>query len=113
MYGDNFYHKNENGDWTQENSAHSNLDGSVNQDHLNTDVGGKNVLIGQRYYYFGASAPLLPNQLWNICYDRQGVKKIQEEPGKSLITWLEAKYRQGGIYGEPANWVEYNQQTLF
>lgn len=112
MYGDNIYHKDGSGKWIQENSAHSNVDGATNQKHLDTDTGGVNVLISEKFYYFGDSAPEIPDELKTICHTGIGEKKPSDEEGNKLIAWLEKNFCIG-IHGDPINWIEHNQQQLF
>lgn len=57
MLGDNIYHRDQHGDWIQEDSHHSNPDGSVNELNLTRDTGSTNaVLISEFFYYFGDQA---------------------------------------------------------
>lgn len=54
MVGDNVYHRNSvTGDWIQEDSHHSNPDGSTNTKNLRTDTQSENVLVSDYYFYFG------------------------------------------------------------
>jgi hypothetical protein len=112
MYGDNFYHKDNHGNWIQEDSAHSNTDGTPNIKHLKIDTGGKNVLVSEHYFYFGQNAPALPANLKTVCHTAIGQKKLTIAEGNEFIIWLTSKY-QPGIYGKPINWLIYNQQRLF
>lgn len=57
MLGDNIYHKDENGEWIQEDSHHSNDDGTVNTYNLNRDTGTTDqVLVSFNFLYFGEGA---------------------------------------------------------
>ena len=56
--------------WIQEDSHHSNQDGSPNMTNLVTDTGSVNVLISQHFYYFGCDAP-------EIDLDTVGYKNIR------------------------------------
>jgi len=57
MLGDNIYHKDKNGAWMQEDSHHSNQDGSPNLDNLNQDTRTTDqVLISKCFFYFGNKA---------------------------------------------------------
>ena len=112
MYGDNFYHKDDAGNWKQEDSAHSNNDGSPNETHLKTDTGGENVLIAEIFYYFGMQAPEIPDELKKICHTGIGEKKLNIDEGENLIRWVESNFTKG-IHGDPVNWVEYDQIDLF
>ena len=113
MFGDNFYHKDENGNWIQEDSAHAKIDGSCNSEHLKTDTSGENVLISQHFYYFGDKAPTIPNELIGICHSGIGEKKFEDEKvGDDFINWVNTNFKTG-IHGDPLNWQEYNQLSLF
>ena len=112
MYGDNFYHKDENGNWIQEDSAHCKLDGTCHQEHLEKDTGGNNVLISEHFYYFGDQAPKIPNGLNEICHTTQGQKKIVDQLAIDSVNWIEQNFKIG-INGDPLNWIEYSQTRLF
>lgn len=57
MVGDNIYHRDAgNRGWIQEDSHHSNGDGSANMRNLATDTKSENVLISEHFYYFGSAA---------------------------------------------------------
>jgi hypothetical protein len=106
MYGDNFYHKNEKGDWIQEDSAHSDKEGKTNLDHLEGDTNGENALISSTYYYFGNEAPLIPNDLHSVCHSGIGEKKITHAAAEKFINWLQQNFTKG-IHGDPINWIEH------
>jgi hypothetical protein len=112
IYGDNIYHKDDNGKWLQEDSAHSLVNGVTNEEHLIKDTSGKNVLISQEFYYFGDCAPLLPKELHNICHTGVGEKIITPQEQDKLLKWLNANYSLG-IHGDPINWIEHRQLNLF
>lgn len=113
MFGDNFYHKDQEGNWIQEDSAHCKLDGTCNPDHFKKDVRGENVLISQHFFfYFGNNAPLLPKQLLKVCHSTQGQKRLTNEISAELINWIHNNF-QTGIQGDPLNWSEYIQLNLF
>jgi hypothetical protein len=113
MFGDNFYHKNIIGNWVQEDSAHSNEDGSINNENLKTDTGGQNVLISEYFYYFGEMAPIIPQELIEICHSTQGQKiVVPDQLANDFIKWITLNFRRGR-HGTPLNWIDYNQLTLF
>lgn len=111
MYGDNFYHKDGNGNWIQEDSAHCQLDGSCNPEHLKKDTRGNNVLVSEHFHYFGDNAPKIPTSLAGICHTTQGQKKITGQLAIDTIEWITANFEQG-IHGDPLNWNEYRQTQL-
>ena len=61
MVGDNIYHH-EAGitGWIQESSHHSNSDGTPDPSNIRRDTQSPYVLVSKYFYYFGASAPLVP-----------------------------------------------------
>lgn len=88
MLGDNIYHKDENGGWIQEDSHHSNPDGTKNSVNLNRDTGKTDqVLISNYFLYFGESA--VPVDLESIGYKAiRNYKKInlsESQNARSMI----------------------------
>lgn len=60
MLGDNIYHKCGIDSWIQEDSHHSNQDGSSNLTNLNRDTGTTDrVLVSNHFLYFGSMAKLI------------------------------------------------------
>lgn len=113
MFGDNFYHKDENGNWIQEDSAHSRYDGTCNQGHLKKDTSGRYVLISEHFYYFGSNAPTIPHEFLEICKDGIGEKKLENiQFADDFINWIETNFKTG-IQGDPLNWQRANQLSLF
>lgn len=113
MYGDNIYYKKEDQTWGQLDSAHSKHDGDVNEDHLNKDTDGKYAIISEEFYYFGDNCPELPDNLKSICRNGRGEKTIiKEETIDQFISWLKNEFSTG-IHGDPLNWRDHDQQSLF
>jgi len=113
MFGDNFYHTDENGNWIQEDSAHSMQDGTCNQGHLKKDTSSRNVLISEHFYYFGTNAPTIPNEFLEICKEGIGEKKFENiQLADDFINWVTINFKTG-IHGDPLNWVRSNQLSLF
>lgn len=107
MYGDNFYHKNESGEWLQEDSAHSNQDGTANEKHLKTDVGGKNALIAEHFYYFGDESPIIPDSLLSkVCHSGIGMRRVVGQDAIDCVNWIESNF-EVGIHGDPISWVKH------
>lgn len=76
VLGDNIYHKAEDENWVQEDSHHSNPDGTYNLENLKRDTGStENVLISTCFRYFGSEAKFVDLQKLN--YHRiRNYKKI-------------------------------------
>jgi len=94
MVGDNVYHKNTTaGDWIQEDSHHTNLDGSTNFTNLRTDTYSENVLVSNHFFYFGSAAP--PVNLPSIGY-KNGIGHRKKSLGNSevvaFVKEIEEKY---------------------
>lgn len=71
MLGDNIYHKDDSYDWIQEDSHHSNSDGTHNPTNLDRDTGSSDqVLISNYFVYFG-------NQAITINLDSIGYRRIR------------------------------------
>lgn len=113
IHGDNIYYKGEAGEWQQLPSHHSNNDFSPNLTHMNNDLSGKFVLISDFFYYFGNKHFLVPSQFKEICSTFRDYQKIQDYGiAEKFILYLNQQY-QRGVIGEPINWTEYFQRTLF
>ena len=109
IHGDNIYHKDKKtGEWIQENSAHSGKDGCLNQEHLEADTKGKNVLISEHFFYLGNKAASIPVAFLKINTDSRDMmyKSIDEAFGKSFIEWVESNFKQG-LNGDPISWKDY------
>ena len=108
MYGDNIYHKDDNGNWIQENSAHSLTTGQPNQEHLVRDTKVNIVAISQDFYYFGNNAIQIPEEYLDVCSEGRNMKGpgIPKEASSGFIEWLTFNYDLG-IHGDPINWVKH------
>lgn len=97
MLGDNIYHKDVNGDWIQEDSHHSNSDGTINFKNLKIDTDkSDSVLISDHFLYFGANAVAV--DLDSIGYHRRirNIKKVkltESNNGGKLISSVVNAYR--------------------
>lgn len=106
MYGDNFYHSNEDGVWIQENSAHSLKDGTPNEKHLKRDIGGNFVLVSKKFYYFGKNALIIPEEYTStICTNARNMAFAKpQETVDRFIAWLQRNYEKGILHGDPISW---------
>lgn len=109
MFGDNFYYFDENNEWNNIDSAHHNLDGIYNEEHFRKDIKGGNALISDQFYYFGDSAPLIPQKLIDVCHSTQGKKIVKpNELAIEFLHWLQSNFNEG-LRGFPTSWVMYNK----
>lgn len=109
MFGDNFYSLDKNKKWVQTDCAHRNPDGVYDDEHFRKDTSGKNALISEVFYYFGDSAPQIPNNLNDVCHTTQGSKIVRpDELALSFIEWLEKNFERG-MQGMPISWIKYDK----
>ncbi len=96
LVGDNIYHQNKSGECLQANSHHSHEDGSINIHNMENDTQSNNVLLSYHFWYFGQSAPELPNDLFTaIGYNNQRMYRVfTMDECKPLINWLACRYQQ-------------------
>lgn len=107
MFGDNFYYLDEKENWVQIDCAHKNVDGIYNEEHIRKDIGGKNALIAENFYYFGDKAPQIPENLLAVCHSTQGVKIVTpEELANQFLDWLRNRFEKG-MHGLPISWAMY------
>lgn len=98
LYGDNIYHQLENGEWMQENSHHSNQDGSINMNNLIKDTGTTNrVLIANDFFYFGRSMIKVPLKYAACIHTGIGHHNVDMEICNKLWSYLCANYDKGII----------------
>jgi hypothetical protein len=90
MLGDNIYHKDASGNWSQEDSHHSSPDGTINHINLDRDTKSDNVLISSFFLYFGDAA--VPLDLDSIDYHRirdfKRIKLSVDNSGGRLIATI-------------------------
>lgn len=110
LYGDNIYYSRD-GTWIQANSHHSLYDGQPNLVNIERDTGINRILVGTRFVYFGASAPVIPEQIReysstgkDLCCTRPNHKKFDDQTPMIFQRWLEEQDRWG-LQGWP---LEFN-----
>jgi len=119
MVGDNIYHQNiTTGEWIQEDSHHSNADGSTNIENLQTDTKSVNVLISNHFYYFGSAAPAV--DLTSISFTN-GIghrkKQFDDLRVRDFVNKIEEKYRRdrNTVFADPFDFDQaakrVNQRT--
>lgn len=116
MLGDNIYHKNANSEWVQEDSHHSNSNGSTNPVNLQRDTGTTDqVLISKYFYYFGEKS--LPVDLASIHYKSgRGFKKIelsQSNEAKELIRHIDKNNRnhRNMLIADPCQFMDSHRRV--
>lgn len=109
LVGDNIYHRDAaDQPWNQENSVHSLADGS--QCGLNTkhDTRVNRVLVSDKFIYFGAMAPSLPQDVRSaIRYlkNARDYRRFDAVQAAAILAWLEPqmKERPNSVVADPIN----------
>lgn len=116
MLGDNIYHKDGGGVWVQEDSHHSNPDGTPNLVNLNRDTGSSDqVLISNYFLYFGSQAQTV--DLNSIGYVRiRNYKKTSltdSQEARNLITSLFRDHKRNInlIVSDPCQFKDSHQRV--
>ncbi|MFM2597718.1 MULTISPECIES: hypothetical protein [Vibrio] len=115
MLGDNIYHQDANNEWIQEDSHHSNADGSINFTNLERDTNSDQVLISSHFYYFGEEAVDL--DLASIGYHRiRDYKKIALDkslPAVELIKEIDQKFRseKNLVISDPCQFSDFDKRV--
>ncbi|EOB6396899.1 hypothetical protein ACHELZ_002363 [Vibrio vulnificus] len=115
MLGDNIYHQDANNVWIQEDSHHSNADGSINFTNLERDTNSDQVLISSHFYYFGKEAVDL--DLASIGYHRiRDYKKIALDkslPAVELIKEIDQKFRseKNLVISDPCQFSDFYKRV--
>ncbi|MBL7890692.1 MAG: hypothetical protein JNL24_14160 [Bacteroidia bacterium] len=114
IHGDNIYYI-ENDHWCQMDSHHSFYDGGLNEANLKQDLSGKFVLISDCFIYLGNNHMKVPEKYLSLCPNskqRNYITIKDNELAEEFVEMITNKY-QYGVQGEPLNWIEYNQRSLF
>ena len=114
MVGDNIYHRKGNkGTWIQEDSHHSNPDGSPNMTNLQRDTSSTRVLISTHFYYFGSSAPILDVESIGYKNIRSYRKFILNDVIEAFIKNIELKYckDRSTVISDPFNFNDAEKRV--
>ena len=114
IFGDNIYHQNQKTQqWIQENSRHSNLDGSTSHEHLKKDTGRTDrVLLSEDFIYWGAEGRAIPTQFRHGDDGEDIVKRGMGRRSKFSSFFIEAfedwfdAIKDRGFQGRPTDWSE-------
>lgn len=107
-FGDNIYHKDENGEWRQADSHHSYEDGSCNPHNVVNDTNADSVLIGVDFAYWGDSGPQLPEMFRDyegkdIYAGRNHKSRFPETMVTDFVMWFRSLDAEGYL-AEPGDW---------
>jgi hypothetical protein len=106
MMGDNIYHReNEDDQWTQEDSHHSNPDGTTEWWNVEQDTGADRILHSSRFVYFGKNAIPVPEDIFRELGYKNGRnhRTFQDARCRRLLEWIEneAKGNWNTVLGDP------------
>lgn len=106
MLGDNIYHRDgKTREWVQEDSHHSLPDGTPDLSNIATDTQTNRVLISDDYTFFGASSPLIPQNLLDAMGYNNGRnhRRFEVKAAQPLLTWFreQANRAVGPIVDDP------------
>ena len=103
LVGDNIYHR-EADAWHQEDSHHSNEDGSANLRNLQADTRADAALVSSHFYYFGGASPSVPAQiLADLGYEnRRSHRTYDEARFHPFVEWLR-RYPLNQVIADPSD----------
>lgn len=106
IMGDNIYHREaESHPWIQEDSHHSQTDGSPELSNIENDTQTNRVLISRHFLYFGHLAPAIPTDILNRLGYRNAIghRKFSQDSAQPLLDRVITTYREqiNTIIGTP------------
>ncbi len=106
IVGDNIYYRIPDSElWHQEDSHHSQPNGTPDQYNIRHDTQTDRVLISEQFVYFGASAPAVPVDILNAMdyYNAIGHRVYSLDDAKPLLSWLHAEFGKqiNRVLGDP------------
>ena len=119
IFGDNIYHKDPTtGQWIQEDSRHSELNGSIHSKHLERDTGRtEKVLLSNDFVYWGGERRTIPSFFRQKTSSKNIVKKGPGWKGnfsqcfiKEFEYWFD-RIKDKGYQGKPTDWKESTLRT--
>jgi hypothetical protein len=115
MVGDNIYHR-EGADrpWQQLDSHHSNPDGSINALNVDKDTSADSVLISRDFFYFGKTAPTVPEAILQGLGYKNGIghRKFDSAQSRDLLAWLRREHRgeHNLVAGDPFDFEQTDKR---
>lgn len=100
--GDNIYEPDDKGGFRQLPSVHSRPDGAEHPGKKEHDLDGFNVLVADRFAYFGVEAPELPGSLAFLRVGRGHRCRFTDSEVAEVSSWFEELPQ--GVHGRPHLW---------
>jgi hypothetical protein len=109
-FGDNIYYREGTRDWRQLDSHHALSDGSPNPDNIANDTQTNRVLVSDRFAYFGASAPPIPDYVrsgegMDLVAGRGYRNNFTPAAVAAFLHWLD-QLGTAGLNGKPREWLK-------
>lgn len=110
LYGDNIYHHDVNGNWIQEDSHHTNNDGTINPYNLKRDTGTTDkMLVCNEFVYLGKSMINVPDEYDSCIYKGRGFYHPAYGDANKLWDYLTALYPGGGKIDLPNKFKDFER----
>nr|WP_292841417.1 hypothetical protein [Mesorhizobium sp.] len=96
IMGDNIYHRPQGMTaWIQEDSHHSQIDGSPEPSNIKNDTQTNRVLLSRNFYYFGNAAPVVPGGILTQLGYHNGIghRKFTLAQAQPLLDWIQDQYK--------------------
>ncbi|MBN9075059.1 MAG: hypothetical protein BGN87_23335 [Rhizobiales bacterium 65-79] len=111
IMGDNIYHRPAGTTaWAQEDSHHSQIDGSPEPSNIKNDTQTNRVLLSRNFYYFGDAAPVAPEGILGQLGYHNGIghRKFTLAQGQPLLDWIQDQYKgqTNTIIGTPYQFMK-------
>ncbi len=109
-FGDNIYYRDSaTCEWHQEDSHHSNRDGTPNIKNIEHDTQTDRVLISDDYIYWGGEGPQIPAKYRNFCgFDLKAIRgykcNFPDNMVNEFVDWIQSLEDQG-YCGAPLEWL--------
>lgn len=116
LVGDNIYHRQDTeASWEQEDSVHSLEDGTQCPQNTAHDTRVNRILLSDRYIYFGAQAPNLPQHVRNaLDYQKNArdYRRFDITDAGALLAWLKPAMdaNQNAVLADPINFDEASKR---
>ncbi|MBM0123451.1 hypothetical protein IMY96_01740 [Pimelobacter simplex] len=99
--GDNIYEPLD-GAFRQLHSAHSHADGTENSSSKQHDLGGQQVLVCDRFAYWGGTGPSLPEEVGFLAVGRGHRSRFSDDQIAAVARWFSNQPQ--GVLGPPTRW---------
>ncbi len=111
IMGDNIYHRPTGTTvWVQEDSHHSQIDGSPDSSNIRNDTQANRVLISRNFYYFGNAASTVPRDILSQLGFHNGIghRKFTQARAQPFLDWLHSDYkgRANTVIGDPYQFMK-------